>query len=70
MIRFNLKLRQDKNFQDRIVNDFDNLKKEFAKEYKQKFLNDDHHKIASKNAARSTMKNVNNDNHMNIDEGK
>ena len=34
MIRFNLKLRQDKEFQERIVNDFDNLKIELAREFK------------------------------------
>ena len=56
MLRFNLRLNQDKNFQDRVVNDFGNLKKELAKEFKQKFKDHDHGKIVNKNTAGKTIK--------------
>ena len=70
MIRFNLKVRSDKQFQDRMVNDFNNLKKEFTKEFKQEFSNNEHRKTANKSVVILAKKSSAMDHNLSVEEGK
>ena len=68
MNKFNLKLRQDKQFQDRVINDFESLQTEFTKEYKLKFKINDHERVKSGAGKNSKIDNV--DYNMSMEEGK
>ena len=68
MMKFNLKLRQDKQFQDRVINDFESLQTEFAKELKMKFKNNDNETV--KSGAGKNLKIVNVDHNMSTEEVK
>lgn len=68
MNKFNLKLRQDKQFQDRVINDFESLQTEYTKEFKLKFKINDHEIV--KSGAGKNLKIVNVDHNMSTEEVK
>ena len=71
-MKFNVRLRQDKDFNNRAVNDFENLKNEITQEFKLKVKNNNEQGEVSviKSSRGKTAKIPNNDNHLSTEEGK
>lgn len=53
-----------------MVNDFNNLKKEFTKEFKQEFSNNEHRKTANKSVVILAKKSSAMDHNLSVEEGK
>lgn len=71
-MKFNVRLRQDKDFNNRAVNDFENLKNEITQEFKLKVKNNNEQGEVSviKSSRGKTAKIPNNDNYLSTEEGK